>query len=356
MNLDDYRIEIDRTDRAILSLLQSRQELVGKIREVKRACGSGAYAPAREEAVLANIERIAPASLPKTALRAIYREIISLSVSSQVGRPIAYLGPAGSFTQQAAQKNFGSSVPLAAMRTISDVFAAVEHGDADYGVIPIENSTDGAIVHSLDMLAETELKIIAQIHLNIEHCLLGRGTLGEVRRVISKDTALAQCRGWLQRNLPEAELTAEDSTAAAVRKAAEDPVVAAVASAVASPLYGVPILAQGIQDKKDNATRFLVIGAKASPPSSICEEKTSLVISLKHEPGALQRALLPLSANDLNLTRIESRPNRQKAWEYLFFLDIIGHWEDPKVQLALKGLGEVCHFVKWLGSYPNSQV
>jgi chorismate mutase/prephenate dehydratase len=305
--------------------------------------------------MLANLERIAPACLPKTALRAIYREIISLSVGTQIGRPIAYLGPAGTYTQQAAQKNFGSSVALAPMRTIPDVFAAVEHGDAAYGVIPIENSTDGAIVHSLDMLAETDLKIVAQIYLNIEHCLLGHGPLEKVRRILSKDTALAQCRGWLQRNLPEAELSAEDSTTAAVRKAAEDPSIAAVASSIASSLYDVSILATGIQDKQDNATRFLVIGAKPSPPSSACEEKTSLVISLKHEPGSLQRALQPLSANNLNLTRIESRPNRQKAWEYFFFLDIIGHWEDPKMQIAIKELSQACHLVKWLGSYPNSQ-
>jgi chorismate mutase/prephenate dehydratase len=354
MNLDDYRNEIDRIDREILCLLQTRQEFVGKIGDVKRACGAGAYVPAREEAILANLERIAPACLPRAALRAIYREIISLSVGTQMGCPVAYLGPAGTYTQQAALKSFGSSVELVPMRTIPDVFASVTHGDTAYGVIPVENSTDGAVVHSLDMLAETDLKIVAQIYLDIEHCLLGRGPLSAVRRVLSKDTALAQCRGWLQRNLPEAGHSSEDSTAAAVCKAAEDPSIAAVASAVASTLYDVPILARGIQDRSDNTTRFLVIGAKPSPPSSACEEKTSLVISLKHEPGALQRVLQPLAANELNLTRIESRPNRQKAWEYLFFLDIIGHWEDPKLQLALKELGGACHFVKWLGSYPNS--
>ncbi|MDR0535450.1 MAG: prephenate dehydratase [Puniceicoccales bacterium] len=354
MNLDDFRAEIDRIDRDIIRLLESRQQLVAKISEQKRASGVGAYVPAREEAMLANLERIAPASLPRPALRAIYREIISLSVGTQMGRPVAYLGPEGTYTQQAARKNFGSNVELSPMRTIPDVFAAVEHGEAAYGVIPVENSTDGAIVHSLDMLAETELKIIAQVYLNIEHCLIGRGPLSAVRRVLSKDTAIAQCRGWLQRNLPASEMEAVDSTAAAVRRASEDASCAAIASAIAATLYDVPILVQGIQDKKDNATRFLVIGSQTTPPSMICEEKTSLVLSLKHEPGSLQKALTPLSENGLNLTRIESRPNRRKAWEYLFFIDVIGHWEDPRLQTALRKITDACHFVKWLGSYPNT--
>jgi chorismate mutase/prephenate dehydratase len=355
MNLDDYRRQIDLIDREIIRLLQSRQEYVEKIGEEKRACGAGAYVPGREEAMMANLERIAPASLPKAALRAIYREIISLSIGTQMGRPVAYLGPEGTYTQQAAVKNFGSSVPLVPMRSISDVFAAVEHGDAAYGVIPVENSTDGAIVHSLDMLAESDLKIAAQIYQDIEHCLVGRGPLCAVKRVLSKDTALAQCRGWLQRNLPNAVLEPVDSTAAAVLKAVEDPETAAVASSVTSSIYDVPLLVRGIQDRKDNTTRFLVIGANANPPSAFCEEKTTLVLSLKHEPGSLQRALKPLAEGGLNLTNIESRPNRKRAWEYLFFVDVTGHWEDPKLQTAVRSLSETCHFVKWLGSYPNSR-
>jgi chorismate mutase/prephenate dehydratase len=353
MSIDAYRQDIDRIDRDIIRLLQSRQELVAKIGDEKRASGFGCYAPDREEELLRKLETQASEALPRTALRAIYREIISLSVRTQMQRPVAYLGPEGTYTQQAAQKNFGSSVPLLPLRTIADVFAAVEHGDAGYGVIPIENSTEGAVVHSLDMLAESDLKIIAQIYLDIEHCLIGRGPLEKIRRVASKDIALAQCRGWLQRNLPDAELVPVESTAAAVLRASEEPETAAVAAAVAAAVYEVPVLAHGIQDKQDNVTRFLVIGVSANRHGTSLEEKTSLVLSLKHKPGALQEALRPFSEHGLNMTRIESRPNRRKVWEYLFFIDIIGHWEDERMQSAVGELRRCCDFVKWLGSYPN---
>ncbi|MDR1816943.1 MAG: prephenate dehydratase [Puniceicoccales bacterium] len=356
-DIERYRQEIDRVDREIIRLLQERQEIALRIGAAKRATGDGSYAPAREEALLAKLETLAPPALPRTGLRAVYREIISMSVGSQMGLPVAYLGPEGTYTQQAARKNFGSSVPLAPMRSIPDVFASVQRGEAAYGVIPIENSTEGAVVHSLDMLAESDLKIVAQIYLSVELCLLGRCELGAARRVLSKDIALAQCRSWLQRNLPEAEQTPVESTAAAVRLAAEarpEEGTTAVAAAAAASLYDVPVLAQGIQDRQDNVTRFLVIGARANPPGCALEEKTSLVLSLKHEPGSLQKALQPISAHGLNLTRIESRPNRRRAWEYLFFLDVIGHWEDSAMQAALRDLGEHCHFVKWLGSYPNT--
>jgi chorismate mutase/prephenate dehydratase len=355
MNIDAFRQQIDGIDRDIIRLLQERQGLVAQIGVEKRASGLGCYAPDREEELLRRLETQVSEVLPRSALRAIYREIISLSVRTQMQRPVAFLGPEGTYTQQAAQKNFGSSVPLLPLRTITDVFAAVEHGDADYGVIPIENSTEGAVVHSLDMLAESELKIIAQIYLEIEHCLIGRGPLAEVRTVVSKDIALAQCRGWLQRNLPEAELVPMDSTAAAVLRTSHEGQTAAVAAAVAAAVYEVPVLAHGIQDKQDNVTRFLVIGVAPNCHGTALEEKTSLVLSLKHKPGALQEALRPFSEHGLNMTRIESRPNRQKAWEYLFFIDIIGHWEDSRMQSAVEELRRACDFVKWLGSYPNTQ-
>ena len=218
MTLDDYRSEIDRIDREIIRLLQERQMFSTKIGETKRARGVSIYAPDREEALLRKLEGLAGESLPSKAIRTIYREIISLSIGAQMGNPVAYLGPEGTYTQQAALKSFGSSVPLKAMPTIPDVFAAVERGEATYGVIPIENSTEGAVVHSLDMLAESGLKIVAQVYLNIEHCLLGRRPLKEIHRIASKDIALAQCRNWLQRNLPGAELLPVESTAAAVRR------------------------------------------------------------------------------------------------------------------------------------------
>jgi chorismate mutase/prephenate dehydratase len=353
MSLEDHRCEIDRIDREILRLIQLRQECVARIGAAKRAAGTGFYAPEREERLLAKLEAAAPETLPRRAVRAIFREIISLSIGSQMECPVAYLGPEGTYTQQAAVKNFGSCVPLVAMRTLTDVFAAVEREEAAYGVIPIENSTEGAVVHSLDLLAESSLKIVAQIYLDIQHCLIGHGPMDGIRRVLSKDIALAQCRGWLQRNLPNATLGVAESTAAAVLRAAEEPGTAAVASAAAAMLYELPVLARGIQDRRDNITRFFVIGTKSNPHGSVGNAKTSLVLSLNHEPGSLQRALQRLAAHGLNLTRIESRPNRQKTWEYYFFIDVIGHWEDASMQAALGELRESCDFVKWLGSYPN---
>jgi chorismate mutase/prephenate dehydratase len=205
------------------------------------------------------------------------------------------------------------------------------------------------------MLVESELKIVAQIFLGMDHCLLGRGPLTEVKRVFADDLALAQCRDWIQRNLPAAELVTTESTADSVRLAGTDATAAVVAGAAVASLYDVPVLVRGIQDKRDNITRFLIIGTKVSPPRTDCEYKTSLVLTLKHSPGTLQKALLPLSAGGLNITRIDSRPNRQRAWEYLFFIDITGHWEDAAVQDAMAALRESCSMVKWLGSYLNSQ-
>ncbi len=355
MPLSESRNTLDRIDREIIRLVQVRQTCVVKIGETKKAAGAQIFVPDREEALLEKLENIAPEILPKNAVRSIFREIISLSVGTQLDLPVAYLGPEGTYTHQAAQRNFGSGVALKALRTIPDVFAAVEHDEAAYGVVPVENSTEGAIAHSLDMLAESDLKIVAQIYLGIEHCLIGRGPIAGIKKILSKDIALAQCRDWLRRNLPDAELVAADSTAAAVLAAAEDAGNAAVASAVAAGLYDVPVLAAGIQDMSDNITRFLVVGKKPNPPSKTCEDKTSLVLSLKHEPGTLQRALQPVSAHGLNLTRIESRPNRRKAWEYLFFIDILGHWENPKIQTVVEELKSSCESVKWLGSYPNIQ-
>jgi chorismate mutase/prephenate dehydratase len=354
MTLDDYRSEIDRIDREVIRLLQERQMFSTKIGETKRARGVSIYAPDREEALLCKLEGLAGETLPSKAIRTIYREIISLSICAQMGNPVAYLGPEGTYTQQAALKSFGSSVPMRAMPSIPDVFAAVERGEAIYGVIPIENSTEGAVVHSLDMLAESGLKIVAQVYLSIEHCLLSRHPLKAIRRVASKDIALAQCRNWLQRNLPGVELLPVESTAAAVRRMETEPDIAAIASAASSSIYGVPILVQGIQDKTDNVTRFLVVSATPNPSGALCEEKTSLVFSLRHEPGALQKALQPFSDRGLNLTRIESRPNRRIAWEYLFFIDLIAHWQEPRMQDAIDELKKVCDGVKWLGSYPNS--
>ena len=240
------------------------------------------------------------------------------------------------------------------LRSIGDVFAAVESGEASYGVVPVENSTEGVVSHSLDLLAESDLKVVAQVTLSVEQCLVGAGPLDQVRKVLSKDIALAQCRGWLSRHLPQAALVETDSTAAAVEIVAKEPAgQAAIASAAAAESRGVAILARGIQDRRDNATRFFVIGAGANAPGTK-EEVTSVVLALKHEPGALQGALSAFSTRGINLIRIESRPSRRRAWEYQFFIDFPGHWETPEVQAAVAELKQRCEVVKWLGSYPQT--
>ncbi len=353
MSLEDHRREVDRIDREILALLGRRLEVARLIGEAKQRAGAPVYAPQREEQLLRSLTEAAP-SIPASGVRAVFREVISLSIGAQMQRPVAYLGPEGSFTQQAQVRAFGSSVPALPLRSIADVFAAVESGEASYGVVPVENSTEGVVSHSLDLLAESELKVVAQVTLSVEQCLVGQGPLAEVKQVLSKDIALAQCRGWLSRHLPGATLTETESTAGAVEQVAREPTGrAAVASASAAESRGVPVLARGIQDRRDNATRFFVIGAAANPPGAK-EEVTSVVLALRHEPGSLQAALKAFSDRGINLIRIESRPSRRRAWEYQFFIDFPGHWETAEVQSAVSELKGRCEVVKWLGSYPQS--
>lgn len=353
MPLDSLRRDIDRIDRELLRLLAERQRIAAEIGSTKRDAGRAVYAPDREELLLRKLEESSTPDLPAPAIRAIFREIISASVGRQLDLPVVFLGPEGTFTHQAARKNFGAGVPLKPLRDIDTVFSAVARGEAAYGVVPVENASEGAIGRTLDLLAENDLKIVAQIYLPVEQCLVGRGPLESVTRVLSKDIALDQCREWLARHLPKAELVSVESTAAAVREAADHPSCAAVASAVAAEMHRVPVLAQGIQDRRDNVTRFLVLAPSALAAASDCENKTSVVFALRHEPGALGRAIAPFSTRGINLTRVESRPSRQRAWEYLFFVDFVGHRDDPAVRAALDEVATACRTLKWLGSYPN---
>ncbi len=353
--LDSLRKQIDAVDREIVERLNARVRLASQIGKVKLREGAEIYQPNREEEIYRKLAGINPGPLPEGALRAIYREIISASISLQKPVTIAYLGPEATYTHQAALKNFGSSLPMQPMTSITDVFAAVESGEADYGVVPIENSTEGAINQTVDLLVESDLKVVAQVYLPIEHCLISKSPLSEIRRVLSKDTALAQCREWLRRNVPKAELVAFDSTAAAVRMARDNADVAAVAGCLAAEQYGVPVVFQGIQDRADNITRFFVLGRKPTAPLGKGADKTSIVISIHDKPGALQSALSPFSSRGINMTKIESRPSRRKLWDYYFFIDFVGHWQDAVVQEAVAEISASCPFVKWLGSYPNGQ-
>lgn len=355
MDLDSIRRDIDSLDREIVSLLNRRLALAAEVGRVKRENGAAVYVPKREEEVLRKLAEFNSGPLGERALRAIYREIMSASIALEQPTRVAFLGPEATFTHQAALKKFGASLEYRPHLNIADIFTAVEKGEADYGVIPIENSTEGAVFHSLDMLVESDLKIVAQVYLEIAQNLFSRSPLEEITRVYSKDQALGQCRRWLQAHLPHAELCDDSSTAAAVRRVKEEPGAAAIAGSLAGPMYDVPEVAANIQDKADNITRFLVVGKEVSGPVENGESKTSLVVSIRDEVGALQKTIDPFSTRGINLCKIESRPSRRKPWDYYFFIDIIGHYEDEPVREAVRELEGRCPFIKWLGSYPNAR-
>jgi len=344
---------VDDVDRQIVELLNERVTHAGEIGKIKFANGADYYDPTREAQVMAKVTGLNQGPMADATLKSVYREVISGSIALEKKLVIAYLGPEATYTHQAARRNFGVSLGYRAMKTIPDVFAEVGNGAADYGVIPIENSTEGAVFHSMDMLVETDLHICSQVYLPIEHCLISQSPIREITEVRSKDQALGQCREWLQANLHGVPQVDVVSTADAVRSAKTEQGVAAVASSLAAQHYGVPIQAQGIQDRDDNVTRFLVVGKTKAKALGQGKDKTSLVFSIKDAPGALVRVLEAFASRGINLSKIESRPSRKKAWDYIFFIDLIGHYEDPIVREALDDLEAHCHFVKWLGSYPN---
>ena len=265
---------------------------------------------------------------------------------------IAYLGPEATFTHQAAIRRFGSSLRYAAQKTIADVFSEVAKNRADYGVVPVENSTEGVVTHTLDMFVDSELKIVAQIVLPIQHCLVSHYKRAQIKKLYSHPQSLAQCRGWVQNHLPEAEIIETSSNARSAELAAKEKNSAAIAGSLAAERYGLRILETDIQDNSANATRFLVLGRQCSPPTG--KDRTSLMLSISHEVGALHQALAPFRRFKLNMTKIESRPSKRKAWEYYFFVDCEGHKDDRKVANAIAELQRQCNFVKVLGSYPNS--
>ena len=343
----------DQIDRDIVRLLNTRVGHAREIGRIKHARGADYYDPTREAQVMAKIASLNPGPITDKTLHSVYREVISGSIALEKKLLVGYLGPEATYTHQAAIRNFGVSLEYHAMQSIPDVFAKVESGDLDYGVIPIENSSEGAVFHSMDMLVESDLHICSQVYLAIEHCLISESALHEVTEVRSKDQAIGQCREWLRKHLPKAELVDVVSTAEAVCSAKNKPGIAAIASELSGQFYQVPIQARGIQDMDDNVTRFLVVGKTRARPLGGGKDKTSLILSLKDEPGSLEKTLRPFASRGINLSKIESRPSRKKAWDYLFFIDFVGHHDDPKVQDALAELEANCAFVKWLGSYPN---
>lgn len=354
MNLDDLRNEIDSLDSEIVRLLNERINVVLKIGEEKKQAGAEIYVPSREHAVFDKIKSLNKGPLPEESAHAIYREIMSAALALESEMKIAYLGPEATFTHQAARNKFGVSVEYIPTSTIAEVFDRVQNKSADYGVVPVENSTEGAVTHTFDQFATTTLKICAEAYLPISLTLLSNQPREEVNLIFSKQEAFGQCRGWLAGNMPNAKLSPVESTAKAVQLAMETPGAAAIASVMASDMYDVDVLAENIQDMQGNTTRFLVIGQDYS--ASTGNDKTSIVFGVKHKVGALYDALSVFKTDDINMTKIESRPSRSKAWEYYFFVDIDGHVDQPEVARALDELQEHCTVMTVLGSYPKAEV
>lgn len=353
-NLGDLRRQIDAIDDQILDLLNRRANVVIEVGHAKAGEQKEFYVPSREQAIYERLTAASSGPFPREAIRRVFREIISASLSLEQPMKVAFLGPQATFTHVAAMQQFGFSAQLVPQRSIPAVFDEVLRGRAHYGVVPVENSNEGVVSHTLDMFMESDLKINAEILLGISHDLLSRsGRLEDVRKVVSHPQALAQCRKWLEENLPDVPLVDVASTALAAQMAAEDESAAAVASEMAATLYGLQVVKPKIEDNPNNFTRFLVIGLKT--PERSGRDKTSVMFSIKDEPGILYRMLEPFSKRGINLSKIESRPMKKKAWEYIFFLDMEGHIADDGVGAAIEELKGYCQFLKVLGSYPRAR-
>lgn len=353
MSLSDHRKAIDKLDGEIIRLLNERTKHALEIGAWKLQHGQEIYAPHRERAVFQRIHKLNPGPITEDSMRAIYREVMSSSLYLEKSLKIAYLGPEATFTHQAAIRKFGASLQYLPMRTIAEVFAEVHRDRADHGVVPVENSTEGVVTHTLDMFVDSELKIVAQIVLPIQHCLISRFKHASIKRIYSHPQALAQCRYWLQNHFPNADIIEASSTTRAAQLAATEKNCAAIASSLAAERYQLSVLDVDIQDNPANATRFLVLGRQCSPPTG--KDRTSLMVNIADEVGALYRALGIFRKFRINMTKIESRPSKRKAWEYFFFIDCDGHAEDKKLSKAIAEMRKLSNTVKVLGSYPNSE-
>ena len=352
-DIDNLRKRIRQKDGEIVRLLNERARLSVDMGRVKGCEGMADYDAAQESRVLAGIEALNAGPLPAEALRLIYGEILSSSRALQGPLTVACLGPEGSFAHLAALGRFGRGTPVASQVTIGAVFDAVEKGKADLGVVPLENSVEGPVRVTLERLIATPLSIRAEIFMRVSHCLMARGPKAKIRRVYSHPQALAQCRQWLAKNLPRAVPVETESTSAAVLKALGERQAAAIGSRLASEIHGVPIVAEGIEDHPANTTHFIVIGNGANGPTGA--DKTSVLFSTQHKPGALHAALAPFAKAGINLLRIESHPLRERKWEYLFFADLAGHREDKPVAGCLLEMANHTTFIKVLGSYARGE-
>jgi chorismate mutase/prephenate dehydratase len=354
--LDELRVRIDAVDRVILEALNRRAQLVREVGSLKGRSGAPVYEAGRERQIVEQLERENTGPFPHAGLGPVFREIISATRSLEEPLSVAYLGPEGTFSHLAARRQFGALVGLRALPSIADVFGAVERGKADLAVVPIENTTEGIVTSTFDALAQHDVRICGESLLPVSLVLLSRsGRLEDVRRVASHPQPLAQCRRWLERNLPDAERVETPSTALAARQALRDGDVAAIGSAIAAEVYGLRIVESSIEDRSDNTTRFLLIARDAEPAPS-GRDLTSVLFTLRQdEPGALHQLLAPFARHGVNLTSIQLRPMQGRSWEYLFFLDLEGHCSEARVADALREASGVALSHRVLGSFPRAR-
>ncbi len=347
----DLRAGIDEVDEDIVRLLDRRARLARRIGELKHQKGLEAYVPARERAVLDRVAVLGTGDFPSRGLAAVFREIISSSISLEGRLVVAYLGPEATFTHEAALRAFGASVDLEPQATVAEVFTSVERREAEQGIVPVENSMEGTVTHTLDELMNSPLKVCGEVYLPVSQSLISSElSLDRVRVVCSHPMALSQAAAWLRHRLPGARLEEVESTGEAAGRAAREPGVAAVGSVLAAEAHNLNVLARDIQDARANATRFIVLGRSWAGMTG--NDKTSVVFSVKDRPGVLRDALAAFAEEGINLTRIQSRPSRKRAWTYVFFADFSGHPEEERVQRALIALEEHCPYVSLIGAYP----
>jgi len=356
-SLDNLRNEIDSLDQQIQELLNQRASIAQRVAKSKLADDPDAifYRPEREAQVLQRVKDRNQGPVPDDDMARLFREIMSVCLGLEQRLNVAYLGPEGTYTQTAAVKHFGHAVKTVPVTAISDVFHEVEAGNCHYGVVPVENSTEGVISHTLDMFLNSSLKICGEVSLKIQHNLLSvAADYSKIKTVYSHQQSLAQCRGWLDRYLPHAERVAVSSNGEAAKMAQNNDAVAAIAGETAAELYKLPILAEHISDESDNTTRFFIIGSQVVEQSG--NDKTSFLFTTKNESGGLHKLLSPLAENGISMSRIESRPSRRGNWDYVFFIDVDGHRDDAVLKDVLAELENESGLFKELGSYPKAVI
>jgi len=352
--LKTLRSKIDKIDSGILKYLNERAQLSIDIGKIKSESAKPKFSPVREADVYQKIINANKGPMLEKAVKAIYMEIMSGSLALQTRLKIAYLGPEATFTHIGALKKFGHSLDYLECDSIKDVFTEVERNRASYGVVPVENSTEGAVNHTLDMFVDSDLKICSEEYLPVQHNFVSKlKTISSIKTVYSHQQVFAQCRNWLEKNMPQAKLVPVASTTVAAMSAAVGKGRAAIASNLAAERYGLNILARSLEDSSHNITRLLVIGKQDEKRTG--NDKTSILFSMKDKSGALHDVLTPFKNNKINLTKIESRPSKKKAWRYYFFLDMQGHIADKSIAKSLQQLKKHCSFLKILGSYPEAR-